>query len=202
MKKVLKVSLLMSIMICISCMGEVSDKLKKAKNKVSNAGSIVENAKTMGERMGKLKEMEPTSNDDLKAWLPENLDGMERTKFRVGGSGVANVSSVEGTYKQKGTKTSLNARIMDGAGEAGSVLAMGFGMFGDMEMEMEDERKHQQTVEVDGIRAQQTYYKKNSRTNLMFVYEERFMVTIDATDMDVDETWKMVEKLDLEGLVD
>lgn len=185
-----------------SCMGEAKEKLKKTKNGVSNASSIVKDAKTMGERMGRLKEMQPIGNKDLKEWLPENLDGMERTKFRLGGSGMAKVRSVEGTYKKKGTKKTLKARVMDGAGEEGSVMAMGFGMVGKMEMEMEDEHKHKKTVEFDGLQVQQTYYKKNNRTNFMFVYEERFMITVDALDMGPEETWKMVEQLDLEGLVD
>ena len=69
-----------------------------------------------------------------------------------------------------------------------------------MEMEMEDERKHQKTVDVDGIRAQQTYYKKNHRTKLIFVHEKRFMVSVETSDTDPDETWSLVDKLDLDSL--
>ena len=184
----------------VSCMGEVGEKLKKAKQSASNATTFAKEAGSMAKRMNTLKEMAPMSNEDLKSWLPETLDAMERTRFRVGGSGMAKVSSVEGTYKDKATKKSLNAMVMDGAGEAGSVMAMSFGVFGNMDMEMEDEHKHQQTVEVNGIQAQQTYFKKNNRTDLMFVYDDRFMVTIKTTDMNPADTWELVEALNLERL--
>ena len=65
---------------------------------------------------------------------------------------------------------------------------------------MEDEFKHQQTVEVNGVKAQQTYKKKTNDTQLMFAYEERFFVTVNGSDMLPDETWGMVEKLKLEEL--
>ena len=110
-----------------ACMGEAGDQLKKAKRDVSTGTSIVSGAASMAKQMRALEELEPIRNEDLKTWLPESLDGMERSGFRIGGSGMANVSSVEGTYKRKDTKKSFKVSVMDGAGKAGSVMAMSFG---------------------------------------------------------------------------
>ena len=202
MKKITNLALVITTLLFTSCMGEVKEKLQGAKKTVSNTASIVDEASSMVEQMEMLKNLVPLTNENLKTWLPEDLDGMKRTRFKVGASGMANVRSVEGTYKENDARKGLTILVMDGAGEAGSVMVMSFGMFGKMEMEMEDERKHQQTVEVDGIRAQQTYYKKNNRTKLMFVFKERFMVSIDGTDMTTDETWELTKKLDFAKLID
>ena len=186
----------------ISCLGEVKEKLKTAKNGVTNATTFVKEAQKVEGRIENLKNAIPLTNDQLKSWLPERLGTMERTGFKVGQAGIYQVNSVEGTYKVTDGKQKFNVMVIDGAGPTGSVMAAGYGMFGTMEMEVEDEYKHQQTVAVNGITAQQTYKKKTNDTQLMFAFEERFLVTINATDMMVEEAWEMTKKLELEELVD
>ncbi len=192
---------LVSTMFC-SCMGEVAEKLKTAKNGVSNATTFVKEAKKVEERIAKLNDAVPLTNDQLKAWLPESLEGMERTGFKVGQAGMYQVNSVEGTYKTPEEKKKFSIMVIDGAGPTGSMMSASYGLLGNFEMETEDEYKHQQTVEVDGVKAQQTYKKKSNDTQLIFAYQERFLVTVNTTDMDVDETWQLTEKLNLEDLAD
>ena len=180
-----------------SCMGEVAEKLKTAKKGVSNASTFVKEAQKVEDRIKKLKEAVPLTNDELKAWLPENLNGMERTGFKVGQAGMYQVNSVEGTFKEKNGQKKIEVMVVDGAGPTGSMMSTSYGLLGNFEMEMEDEYKHQQTVEVNGVRAQQTYRKKSNNTHLMFAYEERFLVTVNATDLGVDETWALVNALNL-----
>ena len=112
------------------------------------------------------------------------------------------VNSVEGTFKMLDSKKKLTIMIIDGAGPTGSMMASGYGLLGNFEMETEDEYQHQQTVEVNDIRAQQTYKKKSNDTQLIFAFAERFLVTVNANDMLPDETWDMVDNLELEQLTD
>lgn len=190
----------LSIMLT-SCMGEVKEKLKTAKNGVTNATTFVKEAQKVEGRIEKLKDAIPLTNEQLKSWLPERLGAMERTGFKVGQAGIYQVNSVEGTYEVTDSKQRFNVMLIDGAGPTGSVMAAGYGMFGTMEMEVEDEYKHQQTVTVNDVKAQQTYKKKANDTQLMFAYDERFLITINATDMNVKDTWDMTKKLALEELV-
>ncbi len=185
-----------------ACMGEVAEKLKTAKKGVSNATTFVKEAQKVEERIEKLKDAVPLTNDQLKAWLPESLDGMERTGFKVGQAGMYQVNSIEGTYKTSEDKKKFSVMVIDGAGPTGSMMSASYGLLGNFEMETEDEYKHQQTVEVDGVKAQQTYKKKSNDTQLMFAYQERFLVTVNAADMNVEETWQLTKKLNLEELVD
>jgi len=185
-----------------ACMGEVAEKLKTAKKGVSNATTFVKEAQKVEERIDKLKEAVPLTNDQLKSWLPENLDGMERTGFKVGQAGMYQVNSVEGTYKLSEGQKKFSVMVIDGAGPTGSMMSASYGLLGNFEMETEDEYKYQQTVEVNGVKAQQTYMKKSNDTQLIFAYRDRFLVTVNATDMNVEETWKLTKKLKLEALAD
>jgi len=185
-----------------SCMGEVKEKLKTAKKGVLNATTFVKEAQKVEGKIEKLKEAVPLTNEQLKDWLPEKLGSLDRTGFKVGQAGMYQVNSVEGTFKNTEGKQKFNVTVIDGAGPTGSMMAASYGLLGNFDMEEEDEYKHKKTVEVDGIKAQQTYKKRANDTQLLFAYQERFLVTINASDMNVDETWRTVEKMNFETLVD
>ncbi|TMM58751.1 hypothetical protein FEE95_04785 [Maribacter algarum] len=202
MKNILKFSTgVLLFFSLISCFGEAKEKLNKAKEGVSNATTFVKEAKKVEGRIEELKNATPLTNEQLKKWLPKNLGDLVRTGFKVGQAGMYQVNSVEGTYKKTDSKQIFNVMLIDGAGPTGSMMTAGYGMFGNMEMETEDEYKHLQTVTVDGIKAQQTYKKKANNTQLMFAYQERFLITVNGTSMNVEETWEFTRKLDLEALV-
>lgn len=202
MKRLFQISILITTILFMSCLGEVKEKLSKAKEGVSNATTLVKEVQKVEGRIEKLKNATPLTNKELKEWLPKNLGDLERTGFKVGQAGMYQVNSVEGTYKKTESKQKFNVMVIDGAGPTGSVMSASYGLLGNFEMETEDENKHQQTVTVDGIKAQQTYKKKANSTQLMFAYQERFLITVNATDMNAEQTWKMTQKLDLEDLID
>lgn len=183
-----------------SCMGEVKEKLKKAKQGVSNVATVAEKAQEAKEDIERLKDAVPLTNAEMKEWLPEKIGSLQRTAFKVGAAGYANVASVEGTYKMEGENRQIKVTIIDGAGPSGSMMIAGLGMASKMDMEEETEHKHTKSVTVNGIRAQQTFHKKRNETALQFVFEKRFGVMVNGVQLDPDETWKMVEKLDLEEL--
>lgn len=185
-----------------ACMGEAKEKLKTAKKGVSNATTFVKETQKVEKRIEKLKDATPLTNEQLKTWLPESLGALERTGFKVGQAGMYQVNSVEGTYKTSEDKKKFSVMIIDGAGPTGSMMSASYGLLGNFEMETEDELKHQQTVEVNGVKAQQTYKKKSNDTQLMFAYQERFLVTVNSTNMNAEETWQLTKKLNLEDLVE
>jgi len=188
--------------VLLSCKGEVKEKLKKAKQGVSNVTTIAEKAQEAKEEMENLKDALPLTNEEMKEWLPESIEDLERTGFKVGAAGYANVSSIEGTYKSNDKDQQFKVTIIDGAGPAGSMMIAGLGMAAKMDMEQEDENKHVQSVKVNGIQAQQTFHKKRNETALQFVVKKRFGVMINGVKMDPDETLKLIQKLDLDKLED
>lgn len=204
-------TLLRTLLLCVlltSCSGEVKEKLKKAKQGVSNLGTLAEKAKEAKEEIEKLKDATPLTNEELKGWLPEDIDDLQRTGFKVGAAGYANVASIEGTYKLKAEDGELGEEdgqlkvtVIDGAGPSGSMMIAGMGMAAKMDMEQEDEHKHIKSVSVDGITAQQTFHKRRNETALQFVIEKRFGVMVNGINMDPEETWALVGRLKLETLL-
>lgn len=200
MKFIKRFLLLILAVVIVSCVGEAKQKLKQVKSVIGNTSVAVKEAKKVESPIDRLKNEVPLSNDELKSWLPNQLDGMKRTSFKIGQAGMYKVNSVEGVYKDEAGKRSVSINVIDGAGPTGSMMAAGFGFVGEMDMEEEDELKHRKTTEVNGVRAQQTYYKKDNRTHLLFSFEERFLVTLTAHDMNEEETWAVVEEFKLNKL--
>ncbi len=194
--------LLLMISAVAACKKETRDKIKQAKQVISNTTTVVEKAKAAEEEMSELKDAASLTNTDLKEWLPETLNGLKRTGFKVGAAGYMNVASIEGTFKSEENDKKLSIQIIDGAGKMGSVMIASLGFASKMNMEEEDENRHLQTVDVNGIKAQQTYLKKRNETKVQFVYEKRFGVIVDGLDMSPEETWELIDKLNLEELVD
>ncbi len=185
----------------IGCDSETRENLSKAKDNISTVSDMVSSAQEAKEDSEKLKELTPLTNDQLKEWLPESLNGMDRTGFVVGKTGYMNVASIEGTFTgEDGQKFEIN--VIDGAGETGSILMTGLGMASKMDMEQEDESKHLKTVTVNSIRAQQTYYKKRDDTQIQFVYNDRFGVIVNSKDMNPEATWALIDKIGLDKLSD
>lgn len=199
--------------LLVSCTGEVKEKLKKAKQGISNVTTMAESAQEAKEDIEKLKDAIPLTNEELKQWLPESLKGWKRTSFGVGKTGYMNMASIEGSFTKeiehesdKGqmetVKQKFSVSIVDGAGPTGSLMIAGLGMAGKMDMEEETEYKHSKGVEANGIEARQTFHKKRNETALQFVYKKRFGVMIRGVKMSPEETWSMLEKLDFDGLTE
>lgn len=200
------------LLFLTSCMGEAKEKLKQAKQGISDVTTIAETARNAKADIENLKNATPLTNEELKEWLPESLAGWNRTSFGVGKTGYMNVASIEGgftnefereteTGEVESIKQKFSISVMDGAGPTGSVMIAGLGMAGKMEMEEENEYKHAMGIEVNGIQARQTFHKKRHETGLQFVYGKRFGVMVNGVKMNPEETWAMLEKLDLEKLI-
>ncbi len=191
-----------TLLFFIACNEETKNKIKEVKQGVNATTTLVKEANTIQNDIEKLRSKTPISNQELKKWLPQEVAGLRRTGFKVGQVGYMKVNSVEGTYKTEESKKKISIAVIDGAGPVGSVMAPSYGLIGSIDAETEDENKHQQNVSVNGIKAKQTFYKKRNNTQLMFLFEKRFLVTVNSTDMNPKETWKAVQQFQLNKLAD
>ena len=183
-----------------SCLGEVKKKVKQAKQGLSTSKGVIEKAQHVQNDLERLKILTPLTNEQLKAWLPQKVRDLTRTGFTVGKTGYANVASVTGNFKAEDKRKKFYVQIMDGAGTMGSLMVSGMGFVNNIDMEEENENKHLQPVTKEGIRAQQTYYKKDNKTSLQFIYGDRFVIFATGTNMNPKETWEHVSALRLDGL--
>lgn len=206
-------ALVMFLTICITSFGQVNE---GSQNVSGNQMMMVPDVQKMQETMAKLKDLEPLTSDQLKSWFPESVDGLVRQNLEVVEGSMPNVVSISATYitpdepeyflgangeeSRNPNYKSLIIGVTDGAGPTGSAWIMTMVMMTDMNFEMDDDQKQQQVIEVENVQAQQTFNKKTIRTELQFVFGERFGIGITGRKMNPDETKAHVESLDFETL--
>lgn len=216
-------AIIMAVSLIISCKNETTAKLKELKKGISNTTTIVKNAKEAQDDIIKLKDAAPLTNDQLKAWLPEELDGMKRTAFKAGQAGYVNIATIEGTYNTPDTEKyiqnedgkriynpenkTLKVSVLDGAGPTGSMMIAGIKMLTKMDMEEQDEFTHKKTVTKNGIKAYQVaenprHETAAPKTRVEFVYKSRLGVRVHGTNLTLEETWDYINELDLDELMD
>jgi hypothetical protein len=198
MKKLLTLSLIS--LFLFSCDNPVSKKVKEAKEGVTNTTKAYKELNKMGDDIKELQEMEPLTNDEMKAWLPDEINGMKRTGYKAGQAAYMQIANVEATYSNEDKSKTFKVNVLDGAGQMGASATAGARMMLSMDMEEEDENKIKRTVQKGDIKAMEEYKKKNNNTNIQLMYGKRFYIQAYGTNMDVDETWDAIDDLDLDDL--
>lgn len=186
-----------------ACNSKAGKKIKESKEKISNASSMVKSLSKMEENMNELgkdaeelKDVEPFNNDRFQNWMPERLDGMKRTSYEftssMGSQGKMN-------FEDENGDRSFKVTIIDGAGEMGSVVyaSQGFitGFMDDYHSE--SDTKLERVVKRKDGKALETYYKEENSSEIKAVVANRFIVTARSNHMNVDETWRLIDQLNV-----
>lgn len=191
-----------TIFVCIAiiaCKGP-SDKItikdEKGNKTTVDVSSITEAAKNIEENAGKaeeLKKLTPLSIDQVKALIPNELMGMQRSSFSA--NSAMGVSVGKGTYKGEGDKE-LNIEIIDCAGEMGaSWYTMRY--FSLWNFQQEDDNGYQKTIDFNGGKAIEKYSKSNDRYELTYFGNDRFIVNVDGEKVGLDAIKQVANNLTL-----
>lgn len=191
-----------TILVCIAiiaCKGP-SDKItikdEKGNKTTVDVSSVTEAAKNIEENAGKaeeLKKLTPLSIDQVKALIPNELMGMQRSSFSA--NSAMGVSVGKGTYKGDGDKE-LNIEIIDCAGEMGaSWYTMRY--FSLWNFQQEDDNGYQKTIDFNGGKAIEKYTKSNDRYELTYFGNDRFIVNVDGEKVGLDAIKQVANNLTL-----
>ncbi len=178
----------------------VSKKIKETKETVSNTTNAVKEMNKMQDDIKDLSETEPLTNDELKAWLPDEINGMKRISYKAGQAGMMGVASIEATYANEDKSKKFSINVIDGAGEMGAALTAGARMLMSQDMEEEDEYSIRRTVKRSGRKAMEDFRKDDSRTKIQLMENNRFYIEADGDNMSLDETWDAIDELKLKKL--
>lgn len=187
--------------VLISCKDNpVSKKIKETKDAVSNSTNAVQEMTNMQEDIKDLQETTPLTNEELKSWLPEKVEGMNRISYKAGQAGMMNISSIEATYANEDKSKKFSISIIDGAGQVGAAATMGIRMVMSQDFEEEDENGSRRTVTKNGKKAIEEYRTGNNKSKIQLMEGNRFYLEANGTNMDLDETWDAIEDLEIEKL--
>lgn len=196
--------ILMTIFVAgamISCKDNpVSKKINETKKSVSNTTKAVKEMTKVQETIKDLSEVEPLTNEELKNWLPDDINGMKRTKFKAGEAGMMNISSISATYSNEDKSKEFSINVIDGAGEMGAIATAGLRMLMTQDFEEQDESGYRKTTTRKNQKAVEEYNSNRNNSNIQFMDDRRFYLEAKGKNMDVDETWKAIDKLKLDKL--
>lgn len=185
----------------VSCKDNpVSKKIKETKDAVSNSTNAVQEMTKMQDDIKELQETTPLTNEELKSWLPEEVEGMKRISYKAGQAGMMNISSIEAAYANEDKSKKFSISIIDGAGQVGAAATAGIRMVMSQDFEEEDENGSRRTVTKKGKKAIEEYRSGNNKSKIQLMEGNRFYLEANGTNMDLDETWDAIEELNLEKL--
>jgi len=199
MKKcILIIFVVASIIACKD--NPVTKKIKETKKTVTNTKNAVNEMKNIQEDMTKLQEETPLTNDELKAWLPDEIDGMKRISYKAGHMSMLQLSSIEATYANEDKSKKIKIEVIDGAGPTGSASITGFKMMFSQDFEEESETKIHRSAKRDGKKVIEEFRKNRNNSNIQYMENDRFFIKGHGTNMDLDETWDAIKKFKTEDL--
>lgn len=161
----------------------LADALQDASNALRNADT--EDVEIMGFR-------------ELKAVLPERLLGMDRTSHKGEKSGAMgfSISQAEAEYEED--DKSLSVQVVD-AGKLGMMKA-GMAAWATLEIDKESDDGFERTTTIDGHKAFEKYDSRSGDSELIFLYKDRYIITLNGNGLDDDDLRKALRRVDYEDL--
>jgi hypothetical protein len=160
-------------------------------------------AGAFGEAFGEGGAVETVDFRVLRDLLPEELDGMERVDASGERTGVAgfSFSQTQGEYRSDDGDREISLQIVDGGGLAQMTMLGATWMQLDVDRESSD--GYERTTEFEGYPAfEKVRTGERPRSELSFVVAERFLVTANGQNVEMDALKDAVEEIDLGELED
>jgi len=157
---------------------------------MSNA---VDNTDEMNKKMEELKKLTPLTLDQLKALLPEELNGMKRKEFNT--SSALGYSFGQAKYEKDDT-TQIELTVYDCAGEAGAGI-YGLNYWTKMNMQSESSNGYTKTIDLNDTKAVESYEKGSNQYTLTYTTNDRLLVVLTGRNTGVDVLRTIAKNLNL-----
>ena len=154
---------------------------------------MAETGDEMTKKAEELKKLKPLDITQLKALLPEEINGIKRTNYNA--NSAMGYAVVDGEYR-KNDSTDLKLMIYDCAGEAGAGL-YGMTYLGMMNFQQESEKEYTKSIDFKGSKAVEKYNKEYKQSSLTYVANDRLLVVFEGRNMDPSELKSAADNLNL-----
>ena len=181
-------------------MEEASKKLEAAQKSGDQQAQTDALSQMMGAALGGGDgAVEALPADRLKPFLPETLNGWQRTDFSVERNTAMGiqVSQARASYSDDSGERSIDVEIVD-TGSARGLLALAG--FAGGESESESDGTIEKTYRDDGRLVREDWDRNNNSGEYSLVVGERFTVKVQGSADDIDDLKEAAEDLDLSGL--
>ncbi len=142
-----------------------------------------------------LKKLNPVTKETLQSFFPENV--MEMKIQSVNADNASGYTSANAVYKKDSSEYQVT--LYDCAGDAGATF-YGMSYLTRINMQNEDDKGYEKTIDFMGSKAIETYKKQNNNYSLNFLTADRFWVSINANNSSSDHLKAFAKALNLDNL--
>jgi len=179
---------------------EETDQSTKQVDAVGSLDNLQDGASKMEAMQAELKNITKLTNEELKAFFPENLNGWRRSAYS--GSNQAygvDVASGNAVYEAPDDKE-LMLTLTDGAGETGAAVVSLMAMSLTMDSEKDSAYEMTKNEDVQGYKAATRETKPQQEgsvvdSDITFIYKERYLIKLEGDGFKLDELKDLVGKL-------
>lgn len=190
-------TLLLTILICWSC-NEKKDASEQSQSKTeTTAVSENKEKKTETEKISiadQLKSLEPITEAEMDAWMPEKIGTMNRTYYQPNMTPQMEIFMTKATFKDPTSQKSLDISIMDGAGERGSRAMSPFLNLKNLYQDKSDELGYQKVITKNDMTIVQKYRNTGDKFNLEFAPKQRYAIKIETRALSETELWEAINQ--------
>ena len=200
MKKLIKIILILFLIIACK---DATEKIGEATQAIDNLEKIADSAQDAQKNIEELAKMSPVTKETIKAWMPDELEDLKRTKYDIGKQmGFAQISNVQLTFKTEDKKKGIDVKIIDGAGNGASVISMNNLML-QVDVDSESETGYKRTEIFDGQKLLVDYSnpKYANRSLFKYIVDNRIYVEARGWQMEPNALWKYLKQLKIEKLL-
>ena len=141
----------------------------------------------------------------LKELMPAELNGLKRTEHNgeKNAFGTVSVSTAKAEYRKNKDQDdekepSISIEVVDYGGiEMAKGLAMAWTM---AEIDKESDEGYEKTVKVKGHPGMETWHKEGKNGNVQVLVGNRYILTVDTTNIPSEQVLKIVESFPLDKL--
>ena len=160
------------------------------------AEAVSKALESLGKGDGKVSE--PVDHRKLRDLLKERISGFERTSYESQSTGAMgfNFSNAQADYED-GDKR-INATLTDAGGMGMAMMSMA--AWSSMQLDREDQDGWERTSTWKGYKSYEKYNRSNNYSELALIVENRFIVTLNGSNVDMDDLKDFAGDLDLGDL--
>lgn len=199
MKKLITLTMLFLLVVACKKENNPLTKIKEATQGLENVNELIKGAEGLEKTIENLSELTPVTKEQIKAWMPKEINDLKRTEYNIGG--VIGISTFKLTFKGD-TDKKINITISDGAGKGSAIIGM-FSMMQNIEVDKENESGYERTQTFDGQPTLVKYHssEKHEKSTLQCLFNGRFGIEANAWKMTPDELWSYIKKLEIDNLI-
>ncbi len=143
----------------------------------------------------------PVTRDQLKKWIPTQIGEYSIIKTIIGYKESVDMSAIKGTYGHRSDPSKqVVMEILDGAGPVASVLLSGSIQKLNLDFEELKTDGYSRIHKRNGQRVWEVENTREGISEVEFIHEGRFLVSIKGHHLRNEELWSFVDYLDFNTL--